>query len=414
MTVRDRSPRLAGTVAITGGYVVPVAGEPLQGATVLVQDGVITAVGNDVAVPEGTRVIDATGLWVMPGLVDGHAHVGIHEESIGPTGDDTNETSRPVMAGVRVLDGIDIEDVGFKDALTGGITTVGVKPGSGNPIGGQTVVMKTWGGRTVDEQVVSDAVSIKTAFGENPKQVYGDSGATPVTRPGIAFVIRQALEDAQHYVASRDKAAQDGTPFRRDLEMEALGRLLSGELAWDVHVHRHDDIASAIRVAEEFGLRLIVNHGTEGHLLADVLAEKSIPVAVGPIITPRSKPELRGHSFRTSGILANAGVQVAIITDHPELPIHMLVLQVALAVKEGMPRQAGLEAMTVNPAQMLGVHARVGALAPGLDGDVVLWSGDPLDAASRALHVLIEGVTVYEWEPDRGAATSNEPALKGS
>jgi imidazolonepropionase-like amidohydrolase len=342
-------------------------------------------------------VIDTTGKWVLPGFIEAHGHVGIHEEANGSAGNDTNEMTNPNMAAGRAIDAIDIEDEGFRDALSGGITTVVVKPGSGNPIGGQTVAIKTWGGRTIDEQLVSNAVSVKSALGENPKRVYGQKDKTPATRMGVAVVIRQAFEDARHYAAQRAQASSKGEPFRRDLWLETLCRVLDGELAWDQHVHRHDDIATALRLADEFGYRLVINHGTEGNKLADILAERGIPVIFGPMFTSRSKVELKDRAIANLAALARAGVTVAITTDHPVVPINFLVHQASLAVKEGLPRETALEALTVNPAAILGLDARVGSLATGLDGDVVVWSGDPLDVNSRAERVLIAGVPVYEW-----------------
>jgi imidazolonepropionase-like amidohydrolase len=392
------------TIAITGGYVVPVSSEPIEGGTVLVVDGVIRAVGAaaDVDVPADATVVDATGKWVLPGFIESHGHVGIHEEANGPAGDDTNEMTTPNTAAVRALDAINIDDEGFRDALSGGITSVVVKPGSGNPIGGQTVAIKTWGGRTIDEQVIHEAVSVKSALGENPKRVYGGKNVTPSTRLGVAMIIRQAFVDAQNYRAQRDAAERDGKPFDRDLGKETLVRVLDGELAWDQHTHRHDDIATALRLADEFGYRLVVNHGTEAHKIADVLAERDIPVIFGPMFTSRSKVELRDRAIANLATLAAAGVRVAITTDHPVVPINFLVYQAALAVKDGLPRETALEALTVNPAAFLRLDDRVGALAEGLDGDVVVWSGDPLDVTSRAERVLIGGAEVYRWEDGAG------------
>ncbi|MCU1407165.1 MAG: amidohydrolase [Glaciihabitans sp.] len=385
-------------LVITGGYVVPVSADPIEGGTVIVTDGVISYVGVSTDIPEGAVVVDASGKWVLPGFIEPHGHVGISEEANGPAGNDTNEMTNPNMSAARAIDAINIDDEGFRDALSGGITSVVVKPGSGNPIGGQTVAIKTWGGRTIDEQLISDSVSVKSALGENPKRVYGAKDQTPSTRMGVAVVIRQAFEDAKFYVSQRTAAKAKGEPFRRDLWLETLGRVLEGELAWDQHTHRHDDIATAIRLADEFGYRLVINHGTEGHKLADVIAERDIPVIFGPMFTSRSKVELRDRAIVNLALLAAAGVRVSITTDHPVVPINFLVHQASLAVKEGLPRQVALEAMTVNPAAMLRLDHRVGSLAPGLDGDVVLWSGDPLDINSRAEQVLIGGVTVYEWD----------------
>lgn len=400
------------SVAITGGYVVPVTSEPIDGGTVVISGGRIAAVGRDVPVPDGARVVDATGRWVLPGFVEAHGHVGIWEEGEGVEGDDVNEMTGPDMAAVRAIDGINVDDEGFRDALAGGITAVVVKPGSGNPIGGQTVAMKSWGGRTVDEQVISDAVSIKSALGENPKRVYREKKQTPSTRLGTAKVIREAFVKAEHYRAARAAAAAAGEPFARDLGLEALARVLDGELAWDQHCHRHDDIVTAIRLADEFGYRLVVNHGTEGHKIADVLAERDIPVIFGPLLTSRVKVELRDRAIANLAALAAAGVRVAITTDHPVVPINFLVHQATLAVKEGLPRRVALEALTVNPAAMLGLGDRVGGLATGLDGDVVIWSADPLDVHARVEHVLIDGATVYTCDPGATAGRVVERGLR--
>lgn len=392
-------------VAITGGRVVPVSAPVIEGGTVLIRDGKIEAVGADVQVPADARVIDATGKWVLPGFIEAHGHVGIDEEGLGWAGDDTNEMTGPNMAGVRALDAINIEDEGFRDALSGGITSVVVKPGSGNPIGGQTVAIKTWGGRTVDEQVISTTVSVKAALGENPKRVYGDKKQTPSTRLGVAYVIRQAFTEAQHYRAAKAAAEAKGEPFKADLTLDTLARVLDGELVWDQHTHRHDDIATAIRLSEEFGYKLVVNHGTEGNKIADVLAEKDIPVIYGPTFTSRSKVELKDRAVTNLVDMVRAGVRVAITTDHPVVPINFLVHQATLAVKDGLSPQVAIEALTVNPAQFLGLDGRIGALEPGRDGDVVVWSTDPLDVHARAEHVLIDGRTVFTWSEGEGART---------
>ena len=399
-------PSAPSVVAITGGYVVPVSADPIEGGTVLVENGKITAVGAGIDIPSGATVIDAAGKWVLPGFIEPHGHAGISEEANGIAGADVNETSEPNMAGVRAIDAVNIDDEGFRDALSGGVTSMVIKPGSGNPIGGQTVAIKTWGGRTIDEQVIKASVSIKSALGENPKTVYGPQFKTPITRLGIALIIRQAFADAIEYDAQRKKVAEGGLPPKKDLHLEALIRVLDGELYWDQHVHRHDDIATAIRLADEFGYKLVINHGTEGNKLADVLAERGIPVIFGPMLTARTKVELRDRAVTNLVDIAAAGVKVALTTDHPVIPINLLVHQATLAVKEGLPRQTALEALTVNPASMLGLDDRVGSLAPGLDGDVVIWSGDPLDINARVEQIFISGAPVYRWDPElrRGRA----------
>ncbi|HEY3754346.1 MAG TPA: amidohydrolase [Pseudonocardiaceae bacterium] len=397
-------------VAITGGYVVPVDGEPVDGGTVLIRDGKIAAVGApaDVDLPDGVDEVDASGCWVLPGFIESHAHVGVHEDGEAWAGNDTNEMTDPNGARFRALDGINPADLGFIDALSGGVTSSVIKPGSGNPIGGQTIAVKNWG-RTVDEMVFREAVSVKSALGENPKRVYGEKGKTPATRLGVAAVLREAFVNAQNYKAKRGDKADKGEPFDRDLTLETLVRVLDGELLWDQHTHRADDIATAIRISEEFGYQLVVNHGTEGHLVADLLAEKNIPVIFGPMFTSRVKVELRNRTMRAAGIMAKAGVKIAITTDHPVVPIHFLVHQATLAVKEGLDRATALRALTVNPAEILRLDDRVGSLKPGLDADVVIWSGDPLDVMSRALRVFINGKDVYSYDEEAGQGTAANP-----
>lgn len=401
-------------LVITGGRVVPVLGEAVDDGAVVVTDGRITAVGPaaEVAVPAGARVVDAAGMWVLPGFVEAHAHVGIGEEGIGWEGRDYNETTDPNGARLRAADGINPADIGFADALSGGITTVVVKPGSANPIGGQTVAVKTWG-RTVDEMIVRDPTSVKSALGENPKRVYSEQKKLPSTRLGVAAVIRDAFLRAQDYRFERDYAAAEGKPFTRNATYEILVRVLDREVPWCQHTHRADDIATAIRLAEEFGYRLVVNHGTEGHLIADLLAEKRIPVVIGPLFTSRSKVEVKERSLRNPGILARAGVEIALTTDHPVVPIEFLVYQAALSVKEGLDPAVALASITTNPARMLSLDDRVGALAPGLDGDVVLWSGDPLDVRSRAMRVFVAGRDVYSYDEATGTGVVADPYHRG-
>ncbi len=393
-----------GTTAFTGGHVVPIDGDPFDG-TVTVTDGVITALGPDVEVPAGAEVVDATGRWVLPGFIDAHTHLGVHEEAEGWAGQDTNEMTDPVAANVRALDAINPQELGFADALTGGVTTVNVNPGSGNPIGGLTVAIHTHG-RTVDEMVLRSPSGLKSALGENPKRVYGEQKKTPSTRLGTAAVIRGAFVEAQNYADRLAHAEQGKAAPSRDLKLEALGLVLRREIPWRQHSHRADDIATAIRISEEFGYRLVIDHGTEAHLIADLLAAKGIPVLIGPLFTSRSKVELRNRSLANPGLLAAAGVEISIITDHPVVPIHFLIHQASLAVKEGLDAVTALRAITINPAKVMGVADRVGSLAAGKDADIVLWSGDPLDVMQRALAVWIGGREVYRY----GGAGRSESA----
>ncbi len=390
----------ANATAIVGGYVVPITAEPIDGATVLIEDGKIAAVGVGLDIPRDANVIDAAGQWVLPGFIEAHGHVGVHEEGEGWAGSDSNELTEPVTAHVRALDAINPADLGFRDAVSGGVLAVNVNPGSGNPIGGQTAALKCWG-RTVDEMLLRAPAGMKSALGENPKRIYGERKQTPSTRLGTAAVIRGALVDAANYLArleaEQGKSEADRKPVDRDLKLEALAMVLRREIPWRQHCHRADDIATALRLAAEFGYDLVIDHGTEAHLLADILAAKDIPVIIGPLFTSRSKVELRNRSLANPGKLAAAGVTIAITTDHPVVPINFLAHQAALSVKHGLDRDTALRALTINPARIVGIEDRLGSIEPGKDADLVIWSGDPLDVLSRVERALIDGVEIYTF-----------------
>lgn len=396
-------------IAITGGYVVPIEGAPMDSGTVLLRGGTIAAVeGPGFAVPAGYSVVDAQGKWVLPGFIDAHAHVGVHEEAEGWAGNDTNEMTSPVTAHVRALDAINPADLGFRDAISGGVLNVNVNPGSGNPIGGQTVALKCWG-RTVDEMLLREPAGIKSALGENPKRVYGERKETPSTRLGTAAVIRKAFVDALNYEKRLQNLTSERPVVDRDLKLEALLRVLHGEIPWRQHCHRADDIATAMRIAAEFGYRLVIDHGTEAHLIADRIAAAGIPVVIGPLFTSRSKVELRNRSIANPGKLAAAGVEISLTTDHPVVPIHFLVHQATLAVKEGLDREVALRALTINPARVIGCADRLGSLAAGKDADVVIWSGDPLDVMSRAEACFQNGREIYHYDYATASGVHAEP-----
>ncbi|WP_427892204.1 amidohydrolase [Kribbella sp. GL6] len=380
-------------LAIQGATVVPVDGPPIPGGTVLIDDGRIAAVGAAVAVPEDATVVDARGRWVLPGLIDAHTHMGTLEEGEGWAGDDHDEATTPVTAQLRALDAINPADEGFRDAVGGGVLAVGINPGSCNPIAGETVAVRCTG-RTVDEQVLRSPAGMKSALGENPKRYHGDAGRLPATRMGIAAVIRQALAEARQY---------DGTPV--DLGKEALGRVLRREIPWRQHCHRADDIRTAVRLADEFGYDLVIDHGTEAHLVADLLAERNIPVLLGPLIVGRGKVELRNRAFRNARLLAEAGIELSLVTDHPVIPANLLIVQAAYAVREGLDRDVALRAVTLHPARALGIADRLGSLAPGKDADLCIWSGDPLDPMQRVDVAYQQGREIFRWDYDRRVGT---------
>jgi len=384
---------------------VPVEGEPIDNGTIVIVDGKIAAVGGpDLKPPPGVDVIDAAGQWVLPGLVDAHTHLGAREEGEGWAGHDTNELTGPIQAHVRVLDAINPADEGFRDAIGGGVLTAGITPGSGNPVGGQTVAVHCWG-RTVDDMALRSPAGMKSALGENPKRVLGERRVNPSSRLGTAAAIRTALVETLNYLekekddeAGEESAERIRPAQSRDLKHEALARVLRREIPWRQHCHRADDIATALRLADEFGYDLVIDHGTEGYLIADKIAAAGVPVVTGPLITARSKVELRNRTMANPGLLAAAGVTVAIATDHPVVPVHLLIVQAALAVREGLDRDTALRAVTINPARIMRVADRIGSLIPGKDADLAIWSGDPFDVMSRVEYAYIGGREVYRYD----------------
>ena len=393
---------------ITHAQVLPVDGDPFYGS-VLVRDGCIEALGPDLVAPDGADIVDAAGGWLTPGLVEAHGHVGIEEESHGWAGADINETTENNGARFRAIDAVHPTDEGFRDALSGGVTTVVAKPGSANPIGGQTVALKTWG-RIVDEMVIKQPCSMKMALGENPKKFHGaDQGRLPRTRMGVASVLRDAFTAALNYREFRDEAREQGRPFNTDLTHEALLDVLEGRIPVSQHCHRVDDIATAMRIADEFGYRLVINHGTEAHLIADVIAERDLPVVIGPLLSSRAKQELTHRTTAGPALLARAGVRIAITTDSPVVPVNLLILQATMAVREGLDPATALKAVTLWPAEIMGLADRVGSLAPGKDADLVLWSADPLLAGSRPLQVCVDGRRVHHWDADLDEGVTLDP-----
>lgn len=382
--------------AITRARIHPVSGPVIPSGTVLVADGKIQAVGPDLPVPAGYTVIDADGATLVPGFIDAHCHVGLWEEGLKFEGDDGNEMTDPVTPHMRALDGINPEDMGFEDARSAGVTTIFVLPGSANVVGGQPVCLKT-AGLSIDTMAIRQPAGLKVAFGENPKRVYHSKNKMPSTRMGIAALMRQSFVDAQNYARKVDRAKEAGEPGPdRDLRMEAIALSLARRVPMRAHAHRADDILTAIRIAEEFNLDLVVEHCTEGHKLAPLLAEKGVRAVVGPSMSCRSKVELRERNYETAAILQQAGVMVAIMTDHPVVPVHHLALCAALAAKAGMGREAALEAITLNAARICGVAHRVGSLEVGKDADMVLLSGHPFDLETNVLTTWIDGAVVYQ------------------
>lgn len=396
-------------LVIQGGTVLTPEMQ-FERADVAIERGRIAAVGRVLRVKKSADVLDASGKFVVPGFVEAHCHVALFADGIDARYYDGNEMTDPVTPHLRAIDAVHPEDLAFADLRRSGITTIHTSPGSANVVGGQTAIIKT-AGRTVDEMLVRAPAALKMALGENPKRVYGEQKKSPSTRMGNAAVLREALVKAQNYMerkarheeksaafTRRAKGALRPEPFERDLRLEVLSSALRREIPVHIHAHRADDIVTAIRVAEEFHLDLVLIHATEGYKVAELIAEKGIPCIPGPVLFSRMKLELRGLTPKNPGLLAKAGVKVAIQTDEGSATRY-LTLNAALAVSEGMDERDALRAITLTPAEILRIDDRVGSLVAGKDADVAILSAHPLDIAHcRVERVLIEGRTVYDGD----------------
>ena len=389
-------------IAITKGTLHTITQGVIKEGVLLLKDGKIAALGADVPIPEEAQVIEAQGKVIMPGLIDAHCHTGVFADGVGSPHSDGNEMTDPITPHVRALDALHPEDLAWGDLRAAGVTTVLTGPGSGNIVGGHSICVKT-AGETVAQMTLLEPAGMKMALGENPKRVYGGQKKTPSTRMGNAALLRQALVEAQNYLAkweryeAKRESGEDADPPERDLKWEALGKVLRRELKARIHCHRADDILTAIRIAEEFDLDITIEHATEGYKIADILAQKAIPCVVGPILFSRSKYELRGMTPRNPGVLAKAGVKVAIQTDEMSA-VKYLAINAALAVREGMEEEDALRAITINAAEIIGVADRVGSLEVGKDADVVIFSGHPFDYRTVAEVVIINGEIVHQRE----------------
>lgn len=391
-------------LAICGATVFAMTGPRRDGntvlndGTVLIKDGKIAAVGAGRGiVPADCPVLDAPGRVITPGLIDAHTHLGLSEEGAGLPGDDVNEDSEPVTPQLRALDGINPRDPGLRDALAGGITTVMVAPGSANPVGGQCVILKTVPRPAVDEMVLCRDGGLKVALGENPKRTYGKKGKMPVTRMATAALIRKLLAEAD--AAWHDAQRRETLPH--DVRLAPVVKVLERHMPLRAHAHRADDIVTALRLAEEFHVDIIIEHATEAHLIAPALAARGAKVVLGPLLSGREKVELQHQSWQAPAALDRCGVPFALMSDHPETPSAFLPLYAGLAARYGLDPYRALYAVTAAAAAIMGLAGRIGQLLPGADADVVMWSGSPLETASRALRVMVDGRWVWPGAADR-------------
>ena len=378
---------------IRHGHIKPVSGPDFIG-DILVDGGKIAAMGERLEAGSA-EIFDAEGLLVAPGFVDAHTHIGVDEEAMRWEGADYNEMSDPITPDMRAVDGINPMDEAFGNAVAAGVTAAMTGPGSANVIGGTFVAIKLRG-TDVSDMILKDPAAMKAAFGENPKGCYGQQGhKKPVTRMGVAALLRDALWKAKRYAEEIAEAEKDDSKKRPfDPELEALLPVIRKEIPLKCHAHRADDILTVVRIAKELDICVTLDHCTEGHLIIPQLQKAGWPVLVGPSLGHKSKIELRNKSFKTPGLLNAAGLKVCLITDAPVIPLQYLPLCAGLAMKDGLPEDAAWRAITLNPAQVIGVDQRIGSLEPGKDADIAIFEGNPLrDIQARTRQVFIDGVS---------------------
>lgn len=365
----------------------------VPGGDVLIEGEKIARVGVNLSAGDA-KVIDAHGAYVTPGLIDAHCHIGMWEDGQTDRDGDGNEMTDPVTPQLRALDAINPTDRCFAEAVRAGVVTVATGPGSANVLGGQFLAMKT-AGDSLAQMLVREPLALKAAFGENPKSVYGVQSKRPQTRMATAAIVREAFYEAQEYM----RKCANPDPEKRpafNLKNETLCKALRRELPVKMHAHRADDILTAIRLAQEFHLRASIEHCTEGYLIAEELRRAGVGVILGPLISERSKPELKNLTMAAPAILHRAGVSFALMSDHGVIPIQYLPVEAGLCVREGLPEMEAMRALTVNAARVLGLEDRVGSLAAGKDADVVIFDGHPLETRTHVSMVVVNGQCVYE------------------
>lgn len=378
-------------ILLKNGKVLTMTGVNYDAGDVLVADGKIRAVGAGLCAPEGAQVIDCTGRTVMPGMIDAHCHIGLSEDGTMYEGEDSNEAVNPVTPHVRAIDGINPADVAIREARLGGVTTVCVGPGNSNVFGGVMSVFKTRGSR-IDDMLMKETFAVKAALGEGPKETYAPKKVMPMTRMGIAGLMREHLVRARTYLDRKASGRLD----KIDLRYEALGRVLEREIPLVVHANRMDDIYTALRIKREFAIDLVLTQASDAYLMADAIREAGVPVVLASVLTGRLSVEMARMSHRAPVVLEQAGVTYCISTDAPPVPIQFLPTSAASAVREGLDPEAALRAVTITPARVLGIDERVGSLEPGKDADIVVYGGSPFNLMSRIELVMMDGEIVTD------------------
>lgn len=387
-------------ILIKNGKILTMAGVNFDSGCVLIKDKKIFKVSKEIRESDYkvTQVIDAKGMWVMPGLIEAHCHIGISEEKKGFEGDDCNEMKEPVTPYIRAIDAINPMDSAFHNAICSGITSVMVGPGSSNVVGGQFAFIKTKG-RSIDNMAVLSPAAMKVAFGENPKTNYDGMDKIPSTRMTIAAMLREELFNASQYLRTKNKNSET-SDFESEFKKECWLPVLNKEIPLKAHVHRTDDILTAIRIAKEFNLNMTLDHCTEGHLIVDEVKKSGFPAIIGPSLASRNKIEVQNMDFKTAGVLNKAGIKVAITTDHPVVRIQYLPICAGFAAKEGLGIDEGLKAITINAAEICNVADRVGSLEESKDADIAIYDGNPMETFTNTMYTIIDGEVVYNRKTD--------------
>lgn len=381
---------------IKNGTILDVKNSQYISGDIAISNGKIEKIEKNIPIGEKDKVIDAQEKIVAPGFIDAHCHLGIMGDSVGFENDDLNEKTDPITPHLRVIDALDPMDRVFEEAYQGGITSVATGPGSANVIGGQFAAIKTFGKR-IDKMIIKAPIAMKCAFGENPKRFYGSKGKMPVTRMGTAGLLRETLFKAKEYLRKIELAGDDESKRPNfDMKLEALIPVLKKEIPLKAHAHKANDIFTAIRIAKEFDVNMTLDHSTDARAIVDELAEEKFDMIVGPSLGHRTKVELINKSFKTAGVLNKAGIKIAITTDSPVIPLQHLPLCAGLAAKDGLDRWEALKAISIYPAEILGLEDKIGSLEVGKDADIVIWSKSPLELDANVEYTIIDGKVIYK------------------
>lgn len=386
-------------IAIQNGTLITITQGVIEQGTILVDQGRITALGSGIAVPDGAQVIDAAGKYVTPGFIDAHTHIAlINEPQCRPVTYDANELTNPCTPFLHAMDAFNPFDPSIGIVRAAGFTTCYTGPGSANVIGGLGFAFKLKQSDNVADMMLPGTEMMKFALGHNPKNIYGTQKKTPGTRMGIAALLREQLTNAREYSDALAQAERDQTkPPKRDFRLDPLVPVVRGERKVRIHCHRNDDVLTAIRISEEFGLDYCIEHVTEGWMIREYLAKKGCDMVLGPLTLGYTKPEVWNITIKNPALLEQAGITNFSLMEDAGSETRNLPFHIGLCIAHGLSMETAYRAVTINPARMLGIADRVGSLEVGKDADLAIWSGNPFCNFTLCEKTIIDGV-VYENE----------------